>query len=142
VLLPAADGGEEAAVSAVLDALHDAAAKAEGERYFALFHPRAVFFGTAPEERWTVDEFRAYARPFFDQGRGWTYHEVSRFVDFAADGATAWFDEELENDKYGRCRGTGVLVKAAGEWKIVQYNLSIPIPNELAPEVVEKIRSR
>lgn len=135
-----AGGGEGNAVSAVLDALHDAASKADGERYFALFDPAAVFFGTAPEERWTVDEFRAFADPYFDAGRGWTYRKVSRHVFLAAGGDTAWFDEELANDNYGRCRGTGVLVKVADGWRIVQYNLTIPIPNELAPELVEKIR--
>lgn len=137
-----AGGGEEEAVSAVLDALHDAASKADGERYFALFDPAAVFFGTAPEERWTVDEFRAFADPYFEAGRGWTYRKVSRHVFLSAGGDTAWFDEELDNDKYGRCRGTGVLLRTAEGWKIAQYNLTIPIPNELAPEVVEKIRSR
>ena len=35
---------------------------------------------------------------------------------------------------------TGVLVKRDGGWKITQYNLTIPIPNEIALEVVERIR--
>ena len=134
--------GDEAAVAAVLDALHAAAAQADGERYFALFAPEAVFFGTAPGERWTLEQFRAYARPRFASGGGWTYHKVQRNVFLADDGHTAWFDEELDNATYGRCRGTGVLVQANGEWKIMQYNLSFPIPDELAPEMVEKMRSQ
>lgn len=142
--LPSSDDSiaEEAAVSAILDALHDAASKADGERYFGLFAPRAVFFGTAPGERWTIERFRAYAEPRFATGVGWTYHLVARNIFLADSGDTAWFDESLDNATYGRCRGTGVLVKVAGEWKIAQYNLTFPIPDELAPAVVEKIRSQ
>ena len=142
LLSQAPSANEKDAVSAVLGSLHDAASKAEGERYFALFAPEAVFFGTAPGERWSLEQFRAYAQPRFDSGRGWTYRKVARNVFLARDGDTAWFDEVLDNDKYGRCRGTGVLVKVAGVWKIVQYNLTFPVPDELAPEVVEKIRSQ
>ena len=57
-----------------------------------------------------------------------------------ASGDTAWFDERLENEHYGECRGTGVLRKADGRWRIAQYNLSIPVPNDLASELVERIR--
>ena len=56
---------------------------------------------------------------------------VAEKVDLAADGRTAWFDEQLENEWYGACRGTGVLQRRDGEWRIEQYNLSIPLPNEL-----------
>ena len=52
----------------------------------------------------------------------------------------AWLDEELSNETYGACRGTGVLIEVDGTWKIIQYNLSIPIPNALAAPVVELIR--
>ena len=131
---------DDTAVAAVLDEFHAAAAAAEGERYFGLFAEDAVFLGTDPGERWTLEEFRGYAQPHFDNGTGWTYTAASRHVFLAADGLTAWFDEDLDNAKYGRCRGTGVLVKIEGAWKIAQYNLSVPIPNELASGIVEQIR--
>src|SRR4051812_38120578 len=57
----------------VLDALHNSASKADAAKYFALFAPDAVFLGTDATERWTVDEFKAFAKPYFDQGKGWTY---------------------------------------------------------------------
>lgn len=133
--------GEEEAIASVLDALHETASRAEGERYFALFADDAIFFGTDAEERWTVDQFRAYAEPFFQQGRGWTYRVEQRNVFFGPGGDVAWFDEELFNEKYGRCRGTGVLTRTEDGWKISQYNLTIPIPNDLAAAVVEMIRS-
>jgi hypothetical protein len=63
-------------------------------------------------------------------------------VTLAEDGSTAWFDEMLENQSYGTTRGTGVLVRTAGGWKIVQYHLTIPLPNDLARDVVQMIRNR
>ncbi len=131
------------AVRQVLDALHDAAARAEEERYFALFAPDAVFLGTDATERWSVEQFRAYAHPIFSKGRGWMYSVERRFVGFGPEGRTAWFDESLTNAKLGVCRGSGALVKGDdGAWRIVQYNLTIPVPNELAEEVVKRIRAR
>ncbi|WP_457652759.1 nuclear transport factor 2 family protein [Rhodocaloribacter sp.] len=132
---------DERAVSAVLDALHDAASKAAFERYFGLFAEDAVFLGTDATERWSVAAFKAYAKPIFDQGRGWTYTPTERHVYIARDGQTAWFDERLENANLGETRGTGVLVREGGTWKIAQYNLTIPIPNALAREVVRMIRA-
>ena len=129
------------AVATVLDSLHDAAAKADEPRYFNLFAPDAIFYGTDDAERWTVDEFRAYAHPYFSQGKGWTYTAADRHLFFSADGRTAWFDERLDNAKWGRCRGSGVLIKIDNQWKIAQYNLTVPIPNDLLPSVAEQIRA-
>ncbi len=125
----------------VLDDFHDAASKADGTRYFSLFAEGAIFLGTDGTERWTVREFKAYANPSFDQGRGWTYTKKSRHIYFSPDGNTAWFDEALENTNYGECRGTGVLINSEGAWKITQYNLTVPIPNSLASSIVDMIRN-
>lgn len=134
--------GEMAPIIATLDALHEAASKADGSRYFALFAPDAVFLGTDATERWTIEEFRAYAQKRFDTGTGWTYQAIDdkRFITVDEGGEVAWFDELLTNAKYGTCRGSGVLRKIGGQWKIAQYNLSIPIPNDLALQVVKMIR--
>ena len=127
-------------MEAVLDDFHAAASAADEERYFALLAPKAVFLGTDGGERWEGEEYRAFVHRYFSQGKGWTYVPSSRSITVAADGRTAWFDERLENEWYGECRGTGVLQLREGEWKIEQYNLTIPIPNELAAEVVARIR--
>jgi uncharacterized protein (TIGR02246 family) len=129
-------------VAAVLDELHAAASAADESRYFALFAPDGVFMGTAAEERWTVEQFRAYAHPHFSQGRGWTYvaRPGERYIVIGPGGTIAWFDELLDNAKYGECRGSGVLRKIDGAWKIAHYNLTIPIPNEIALDVVGMIR--
>ncbi len=126
-------------IARVLDDLHDAASKAQADRYFALFAPNAVFLGTDASERWTLDQFKSYAMPIFKQGRGWTYRPVQRHTAVSPDG-WAWFDELLENQKYGTCRGSGILRQSeSGMWLIVQYDLSVPIPNDLLPHVAEEI---
>jgi len=135
-----ADSPEAARVHAVLDDFHAAASAANEERYFVNLAPGAVFLGTDAGERWAGEDFQAFVHPLFSRGRGWTYAPSSRSVAIAADGRTAWFDERLQNDWYGECRGTGVLQLHEGAWKIEQYSLSIPIPNELATEVVALIR--
>ncbi|MDT8342448.1 MAG: nuclear transport factor 2 family protein [Longimicrobiales bacterium] len=126
-----------AAVDSVLDALHRLAAEGDFDTYFGLLTPDAVFMGTDATERWSVDEFRGYAAG----SSGWTYHTTERHVFVDADGSTAWFDERLHNARYGETRGTGVLVRTPADgWKIAQYNLTIPVPNALALELVERIR--
>lgn len=131
----------EQSVALVLNSLHDAASKADEARYFRNFAHNAVFLGTDDTERWTVEQFRAYTHPFFAKGQGWTYTVVERYVYVSYDSSIAWFDERLDNAKWGRCRGSGVLVGDSGEgWKIVQYNLTVPIPNELLPEVAGRIK--
>lgn len=138
---PVHAGPQEDAASALLDRFHSAAAKAEFDAYFAAFTPDGVFLGTDATERWTVAQFKAYAKPHFDKGRGWTYTKVERNINVSADGAHASFDELLDNKSLGRCRGTGVLRKVDGQWRIEQYHLTIPVPNELADEFVKRIRA-
>ena len=132
---------EEDAVSAVLDDIHRLASEADFEGYFNLYTSDAVFMGTDATERWSIAEFKQYARPAFDRGSGWTYVMTERNVFLSDDGNTAWFDERLENEGFGECRGTGVLVKMDGAWKVSQYNLTVPIPNDLLRDVVAQIRA-
>lgn len=131
---------EATAVAKVLDAFHTAAAKADEEAYFALLAPNAVFLGTDATERWDKTAFRAFAHPHFSQGKGWTFTPRDRHVDLSRDGKVAWFDELLDSATYGECRGTGVLEKTDGGWKITQYHLTIPMPNDLAKDFVARIR--
>ena len=128
------------AVDQTLDDFHKAASDADEARYFGHFASDAVFIGTDASERWDVKTFREYAHPHFAAGKGWTYTPRNRSV--VVQGNIAWFDELLDNAKYGVCRGSGVLRKERGRWKIVQYNLSMPIPNDVALKVVDLIRSR
>jgi hypothetical protein len=127
------------AIGSVLDAWHAAAAAADEAKYFSYFTPDAVFLGTDATERWTRDEFRRWAHPYFASGKGWKYRATGRWISFAPDRRVAWFDELLESASYGTCRGSGVLVATDSGWKIAQYDLSIPIPNDIAGEVVRRI---
>ncbi len=133
---------ECSAVADVLDDFHDAAAKADAGRYFDHFAPGAIFLGTDATERWTIPEMRAYAMPHFEAGRGWTYTATERFVGIDAHGTTAWFDERLQHDSYGELRGSGALRKYGSTWRIAQYNLALPVPNDLMRTFVERIRGR
>jgi hypothetical protein len=126
-------------VAAVLDDWHQAASVADEARYFSHFAPNGVFMGTDATERWTVSEFRVWARPYFAKGKAWSFKPRDRHMAFSVDGKVAWFDEMLDTTNLGVCRGSGVLTLAGGAWKISQYNLSIPIPNSLADAVVSQI---
>ena len=128
-------------IDSLLDRFHRAAAAARFQEYFGFFAADGVFIGTDATERWTVPQFKAFAKPYFDQGKGWTYVMVERHVNVSADGRHASFDELLDNSDLGRCRGTGVLRRVDGLWKIEQYHLTIPVPNALAGEVVNRIRA-
>lgn len=135
-----ASSATDAEVARVLDDWHDAAAKADEHRYFDHFASFGVFLGTDGKERWTVPEFRAYAHPHFAKGKAWSFHATRREITFRGD--TAWFDEDLETPNLGPARGSGVLVRdERGAWKIAQYNLSVPIPNERFKEVKALIES-
>ena len=136
----AAQTSEVVRIEAVLDDFHAAASEADGERYFGHLAADGVFLGTDAGERWTKDQFHAYATTHFSQGKGWTYHPRDRHVALSADGRSAWFDELLDNEKYGECRGTGVLQLDGDTWRIEQYHLTIPMPNELAADFVARIR--
>lgn len=131
---------ETARIHKILDDFHAAAAEADEERYFSHLAPGVVFLGTDAGERWVGDEYRAFVHSYFSKGKGWAYVPSRRSVTLASDGRSAWLDEQLENEWYGMCRGTGALQLHESAWKIEQYNLTIPIPNELAADVVARIK--
>jgi ketosteroid isomerase-like protein len=139
---PTPPSQETAEVVRVLDDWHDAASKSDEERYFGHFAKDAVFFGTDATERWDMPAFRAYAHPYFSQGKGWSFHAARRDITLGAAGV-AWFDEALETKNLGPARGSGVLLKGAdGQWKIAQYNLSVTIPNERFADVKKLLETR
>ncbi|MFK8021730.1 MAG: nuclear transport factor 2 family protein [Pseudomonadales bacterium] len=130
---------EKQNISQQLDGFHSAAGNAQFETYFAHFTDSAVFIGTDASERWPVEEFRAFVEPYFNKGQGWLYVPRDRHI--IVEGKVAWFDELLDSESYGECRGSGVLLKQDGRWKIAQYNLHFPIPNDLAKSITTMIRN-
>ena len=117
----------------LLDGLHQDAHKGNFQSYFARYTKNAVFLGTDKTERWTIQEFKSYAEPAFEDGHGWTYKVIER--NWEGNGDTRWFDEILYNEKLGHCRGTGVIKRINGEWKIAHYALTMLVPNSIAAKV-------
>tara|TARA_B100001109_G_scaffold202159_1_gene168986 strand:+ start:319 stop:771 length:453 start_codon:yes stop_codon:yes gene_type:complete len=132
LLLPQTNWAQED-LDALLNGLHLDAHKGNFESYFDRYSSNAVFLGTDKTERWTIEEFKAYAKPAFSDGHGWTYAVIER--NWEGDGNTRWFDEILLNEKLGHCRGTGVVELINGEWKISHYALTMLVPNSIAAKV-------
>ena len=132
LLLPQANWAQED-LDALLNGLHLDAHKGNFESYFDRYSTDAVFLGTDKTERWTIEDFKAYAKPAFSDGHGWTYAVIER--NWEGDGNTRWFDEILLNEKLGHCRGTGVVELIKGEWKISHYALTMLVPNSIAAKV-------
>ena len=124
---------QRASTDELLDGLHQDAHEGNFDSYFDRYSSDAIFLGTDKTERWTIDEFKAYARPAFNDGHGWTYSVVER--NWEGDSDIRWFDEILFNEKLGHCRGTGVIQLINNEWKIAHYALTMLIPNQIAAEV-------
>ena len=90
-------GWAQEKLDALLDGLHRDAHEGNFQTYFARYSSDAVFLGTDKSERWTIEEFKSYAKPAFVDGHGWTYAVVER--NWEGDGNTRWFDEILLNEK-------------------------------------------
>ncbi|MEP6391435.1 MAG: nuclear transport factor 2 family protein [Halioglobus sp.] len=127
------------AIERSLDAFHDAAARADFAAYSGLMTRDVVFLGTDATERWQGEGFRSFAKPYFDEGRGWTYLPQERHIDLMPSKKTAFFDELLSHERLGTCRGSGVMILDGAQWKVAQYNLSVPIPNDLVDGVAQQI---
>jgi ketosteroid isomerase-like protein len=120
----------------LVDAWHLAASNASFDSYFEVVTDDFVFLGTAPGERWTKDQFAAFSKPYFDKGKAWDFKASNRNWNYSSNGKTAWFDEDLDTWMRG-CRGSGVLVKKKGKWKIAYYNLTVLIENEKMKSFIE-----
>ena len=137
LLLPQSNWAQEEP-DLLLNGLHLDAHKGNFESYFDRYSTDAVFLGTDKTERWTIEEFKAYAKPAFSDGHGWTYVVIER--NWEGNGNIRWFDEILLNEKLGHCRGTGVTELINGEWKISHYALTMLVPNSIAAEVGSQTR--
>ena len=127
---------QDVTIDALLDGLHRDAHEGNFKTYFARYSSEAIFLGTDKTERWAIEEFKAYAKPAFADGHGWTYTVVERNLE--GGGNTRWFDEILFNEKLGHCRGTGVVQLINDEWKIAHYALTMLVPNSIAADIGSK----
>lgn len=122
-------------VNQLVDLWHKAASEANFKQYFDVMADDAIFIGTDATEYWNKQEFENYAKPHFDKGKAWSFTTLERHIYFDSTGDTAWFDELLDT-QMKICRGSGVLVKTGGQWKIKHYVLSMTIPNETSKSVI------
>jgi len=127
---------EKDKVNNVLDGWHLAAAEADFDAYFSKMTKDGVFIGTDAMENWQNDGFRAFSKPYFDKGKAWSFTAVQRNIYLNDDATFAWFDELLDT-QMKICRGSGVLKKINGQWKIAHYVLSIAVPNENVSELIQ-----
>jgi len=121
-------------INITLEAWHKAAADADFDGYFSKMTDDSVFIGTDATENWSFEQFKAYSKPHFDKGKAWSFSTLERNIFVKSGAQTAWFDEHLDT-QMGICRGSGVLEKIDGDWKIGHYVLSIAVPNENVSEL-------
>ncbi|MBB6329537.1 hypothetical protein HNP24_000487 [Chryseobacterium sediminis] len=126
---------EKSEISTMLDAFNVAAAKADYTGYFNFFADESTFIGTDATEIWNKKEFMVWAKPYFDKKKTWNFKALKRNIYFSKDGKLAWFDELLDT-QMKICRGSGVIEKINGSWKVKQYVLSVTVPNEVVDKVV------
>lgn len=127
--------GEKTAIGTMLDGFNVAAAKADFKTYFNYFADESTFIGTDATEVWDKKAFMVWAKPYFDKKSTWNFTALKRNIYFSKDGKLAWFDELLDT-QMKICRGSGVVEKINGQWKIRQYVLSMTVPNEVVDKVV------
>ena len=143
ILLSPPQAAPEEQAAAALTEMHAAAARADSPAWEARLAPDLVWVGNETSERWNRAAFLAFAAPIFARGEGWTYSARDRHVTLAPDPCqcVAWFDELLDSQTYGTARGEGMLVKEGGEWRVLRYALSYPIPNDLADGMTDEIKA-
>ncbi|MDF2931762.1 MAG: hypothetical protein K0R36_1093 [Chryseobacterium sp.] len=128
---------EKIAINKMLDEFNIAAAKADYKTYFDFFADESTFIGTDATEVWNKKEFMIWAKPYFDKNKTWNFTSIKRNIYFSKDGKSAWFDELLDT-QMKICRGSGVLEKINGTWKVKQYVLSMTVPNDIVDKVVDE----
>jgi hypothetical protein len=127
---------EKTKIAGVLDKWHQDAANANYTGYFKAMTNDAIFIGTDPTENWNRQAFETFCKPYFDKKKTWHFTKVQRNIYINELNTIAWFDELLDT-QMKLCRGSGVLKKIKGEWKIAHYALSITIPNENTKSVTQ-----
>lgn len=131
----AAQTHADASPTATLDAFYKAGAGANQSAFIAQLTEDAVLLGVDGGTRLQGQALRDYVSKSFGSesvtatnGNTWGYHSSDRQIRLSADGAVAWFDESLQHEQLGAGRASGVLVANGGNWKIAQYNRTLPLP--------------
>ena len=115
---------------------HKAAAVGDELVFFGSMGSDAIYIGTDASERWHKKEFEAWSKKYFDRDSAWDFKPIERAFYFSQNKEVAWFNETL-NTWMGVCRGSGVLEKVDGAWKLQHYHLAMTIPNEKVDAVLK-----
>jgi proline iminopeptidase len=124
-------------VNAFVDRWHDDAANTRPD-YWDKFAPQGIFIGTDKSEIWTRDQFKAWAKRFWDRKKAWNFTAQKRNVYFSPDKQYVWFDEQL-NTQMGTCQASGVLRNTPDGFRIEHYQLSLAVPNPLMDSFTKAI---
>ena len=128
-------------IETLIDSWHQAAAQADYDAYFGKMTSDAVFIGTDASENWQLKAFQEFSKPYFDKGKAWSFSAVERHIYIDKSKKFAWFDELLDT-WMGICRGSGVVRKEGGDWKIAHYVLSATVPNDDMRKLIEIKRAK
>jgi len=134
---PDADAAFRQQVNAFVDRWHDDAANTRPD-YWDKFAPEGVFIGTDKSEIWTRDEFKAWAKRFWDRKKAWSFTAQKRNVYFSPDKKYVWWDEQL-NTQFGTAQASGVLHNTGHGFLIDHYQLSLAVPNPLMDSFTKAI---
>ncbi|MCF8370253.1 MAG: nuclear transport factor 2 family protein [Bacteroidales bacterium] len=126
-------------VDQFMDDWHKAAAEANFKAYFSKLDTDAIYLGTQWDERWTKKEFATFSKPYFDRGRAWDFSAFERQYYMLENKSLIWFEESLHT-WMGVCRGSGVIRNYGDSLRIVHYNLSVTISNDLVHDFVELVK--
>lgn len=136
-----ADSALRQQVNAFMDEWHDDAAYAR-MAFFDKIAPDGVYIGTDKTELWHRDEFKVWAKRFFERKSAWAFKPIKRNVYMSADKQTIWFDEQLDT-QMGVCQASGVIRVAntgPARFEIEHYQLSIAVPNDVSTPVTKIIK--
>lgn len=119
-----------------IDGWHESASESNFDRYFNAIARDGIYIGTDPDEYWTKEAFKQWAKSYFKNKQAWHFETIKRNIFFAEDEDLAWFHEKL-NTSMGICQATGVAEFTRMGWKIRYYQLSVTVPNELLEDFIE-----
>lgn len=125
-------------INAFIDEWHDDAANAR-LAYFDKIAPNGIYIGTDKNELWNREQFKAWAKRFFDRKSAWSFKSTKRNVYLSPDKRFIWFDELLDT-QMGVCQASGVMRKTDKGFEIEHYQLSIAVPNEVADKVTKIVK--
>ncbi|MBC3935747.1 nuclear transport factor 2 family protein [Undibacterium rugosum] len=139
IALPARTASQlQEEVNRFLNEWHDDAAHSRLS-YFDKMTPDAVYIGTDKTERWTLDEFKTWAKPHFARPSAWAFKVNQRHLQMTEDQSVIWFDEQLTT-AMGLCQASGVIRNTPQGLKIAHYQLSLAVPNELVDYLGKAVR--